>query len=223
MSTLLSDEIVKIDDMWIHGLKIYNDGSQIPYMKMTDDAHRAAFWFLESPSDIFNHYGWKIDNQKADALLVLFDHDIVELTYYLYSAANEISIDMVVNVLIGPIAEWKKIHSAEQKKLPINSLELKEFVLMTTNDSFIKSKYKDAMLRILDGESLEDIKSDESYWSAGEDELKELVLAVVREHTDKIKSDNHEKMTNWLTGQVMKASKGKADPTKVKSIIMEML
>ncbi len=223
MSKLLKNEVVKIEDGWIHGFCTYDDGMRIPYMKMEETTHKEKFWFLQSSSDIFSRYGWKIDAQKIDALLALFNHDIVALTYYLYAASNENSIDLVVNILLGPVAEWKKNHSVDQTTIPIDALELKDFVLMVQSDSFINSKYKDAMLCVLDGESLTDIRNNSSYWAADTDELKELISTIIQENADKIKSDNHEKMINWLTGQVMKASKGKANPTDVKLTIQEML
>jgi Asp-tRNA(Asn)/Glu-tRNA(Gln) amidotransferase B subunit len=75
--------------------------------------------------------------------------------------------------------------------------------------------FKDVVTRWLMGEgSLLEVLSDEKYARADTSEVDRIIEQVRTEHADKV--DGSEKMANWLTGQVMRLTGGKADPAYVK-------
>lgn len=217
---IISDEIVEVSRDWTHGIRTYEDGTKIPYMKMNTSAYERNFWFLQPPQKIIDHYGWKISDQKINAMLSLFDDNIIDLIYYLYAAAiNTPHIDLVVKLLIGPVAEWTSTKNIAFKSSVLMPNELREFISVVTEAEFISSKYKQAMIEYLDGATLDSIRNNKAFWQGDNDDLNAVVSKVISDNQDKIVSDNRDKMINWLTGQVMKATKGQADPVVVKSII----
>ena len=64
------------------------------------------------------------------------------------------------------------------------------------------------------GRSPEEIAKELGFEPADEGEIDAIIDEVIAGNPDKVEEikGGNEKLVNWLTGQVMKASKGKANP-----------
>ena len=84
-----------------------------------------------------------------------------------------------------------------------------------------KKYFKDIVTRWLYGEaSILEIVADKKYVKADESIVDIAVQEVYNENTNAY--DGSDKILNWLVGQVMKKTKGKADASKLKEKIIEI-
>lgn len=94
--------------------------------------------------------------------------------------------------------------------------------LMFTYEIFEKKHFKDITRRWLMGEaSIREILNDPKYVKADESVVDTAVEEVYSEHGSKY--DGTDKLFNWLVGQVMKKTQGKAQASTVREKLLEKL
>lgn len=233
---ILSKKIIAQDDKWVRWETKYKDGSVVESLQITEEHHKEVCWFLDAPSEIFEDHlkmphAAEISDAKWFDIQNMFDENWVQPKDgfsgigWIYYASLNTDIRLVINWLLGPIAETM----TENEISPINidwlyhPSDINEFYeKVYMNEKFIKSKTKEAVVD-LSFKSVEEILATESFFKSGDGIEKALVDKLVAEHQDKIDKQGFEKVLNWLVGQVMKESRGKADPAEVKSILNGML
>lgn len=247
---ILSKKIVSQDEKWIRYETKYKDGSVVVSLQLTDEHHKKVCWFLDDPSEIFEDHlslphADEISHAKWFDIQNMFDENWVRangdpeydmlkcpLPYpsgdsgiaYIYYASMGRDIRVIVNWLLGPIAEVLSESEIEVRNMhwlyrigDISNFYEKIYM----NEKFIKSKAKDAIVD-LSFKSIEEILATEEYFKSGDGIEQALVEKIVAANQEKIDKDGFDKVLNWLVGQVMKESRGKADPAEVKSILNGM-
>lgn len=97
----------------------------------------------------------------------------------------------------------------------VSPLNIRDLATLTTNPRFSSSKSKDAVKSFLDGVTIESLEADKSYWAQDTSELDEIIELVYNRERDKIQNSDPNKIVNWFVGQVMKETRGTADPSVV--------
>lgn len=217
------------DGNWHHGWSQTDKNSpQVPWMSLTTEAHTRAFWFLQPPVDIFAQWDCEtLQSKRYDELQTFFETDWVNgINYIYYSMNGDASrFKIIVNWLLGPISEilneWEVSGSVIWDIL--HPSELSEMYSIFRTNGFIKSKAKDAIHDLMHGFTIDTIKGDEDYWAGDDTELDKLIQAVYEDNKEKVLAGNPDKIGNWLVGQVMKASRGKADPAAVRGKVVTLI
>jgi hypothetical protein len=217
------------DGDYHHGWTQNDENSpQLPWMKLTVEAHTRVFWFLQPPVELFQQWGWEeLTSKRYDELQSFFDSEWVRGINYIYYATNgdAESFKPIVNWLLGPISEilneWEVSGSAIWDIL--HPSELSEIYSVFRTNGFIKSKAKDAIHDLMHGFTIDTIRNDPDYWAGDDSELDKLIQSVYEDNKDTILAGNPDKIGNWLVGQVMKASRGKADPAAVRGKVVILI
>ena len=217
------------DDVYVYGYTRHKGSKRAyPWIQLTDSAHKKLYWFLRNPKDIFNVWGFpELDIKRYEELQNFFDPDWSSGVKYLcYATAFEVDrFKQIVSWLLGPITEtlkaWEVPYTSIFHILPPE--DLYEFHSMTLEKGFITSKSKYALHDLLHGFSIDSIRQDSNYWVGDESVIDTLISIVMARESNKINNTDKQKMLNWLVGQVMKESKGTADPVAVKDKIKKLL
>ena len=176
--------------------------------KMKDKEWKKRFGILENPSSFFeNTHGWKIESNKLKFLIDKYNHDILALYRNLYSLLKDDSsfIDFAISFLLEHDMKYYNHHNV------LNIFK------MVRNDKFNTTDMKNIFSRLLT-EKYEDVINDSKYQKQSDDIIKNTIITLVKEHSEKLKK-NPTPMRKWLIGQVMKELKGKCDPLVVKELI----
>jgi Glu-tRNA(Gln) amidotransferase subunit E-like FAD-binding protein len=206
------------DDKWIYGCDVMESGASVSWIKITDREHRRYFWFLYPTNDIGEQIKWpKLNDSKVVEFDRIIEEWRIEAFYYVHQIiSGKIEcLDSVVNWIIGPMTEILNEWEIPLKKLPDlwSAEDLRKFLDMTQEEGFIKSKTKHALRDFLHGFSLNHIKKDSDYWAKDDNSVDEILDRLFDENQAKL---DNPKMKNWFVGQVMKETKGSADPASVK-------
>lgn len=222
------DVVDSVDENYTHGRTIHEGGFEVPWLKMSDESHKRSFWFLQDPDFIFNSWGYdKLPNQRYIELQNLFGGKWLSGLYYIYySVGSEVeSFKTIVNWLLGPIAgilnEWEV--GADDLWDYLHPSELSEMYSIFRTTGFVRSKSKNAIYDLMHGFTISDIKNDTDYWAGDDTELDNMIQTVYNREVDKITSSDPDKITNWFIGQVMKESRGQADPSLVRSKVTTVM
>lgn len=220
---LINRVITHEDDTWIHGIDYYNDNSETPWVTMTDEGHKKLFWHVYPPNETFSELG--VSDEKWGWLQNFFEESWIEPKgetglYYIWYASYETDANVIANWILGPISETLTECEIDSKNIswlyPLSLL--RDFYKIYSTDKFIKSKAKEAIIE-LSFRTLDEIANDDKFFRGDEGIEKSLVDKVLTANKDKIAEQGFDKIVNWLVGQVMKESRGKADPAEVKRLL----
>jgi len=143
--------------------------------------------------------------------------------YYIWYASLVIDANVIANWILGPISETLTECEVNSKDIahlyPVTLV--RAFYEVYSQDKFIKSKAKEAIME-LSHRTLDEVANDAKYFRGDDGIEKALVEKVLAANKDKIDEQGMEKLANWLVGQVMKESRGKADPAEVKRLLTEI-
>ncbi|NNC95834.1 MAG: Asp-tRNA(Asn)/Glu-tRNA(Gln) amidotransferase subunit GatB [Chitinophagales bacterium] len=163
---------------------------------------------------------------KDDTELLIFDFDLLN---YFRKAAVENNSELTMNWIKGPVKQHLNQYDIDIVDFPIDPLKLKGLLLLINNGDInhniaskkifplmLKEREKTAK-QIWDELNVE-IKSDVS-------SLKQMVEQAVSMFPDKVEAYSNGKkgVVELFMGQVMKASKGTADPALSRKMIIETL
>ena len=201
---------------------------QVPWSKLTDEAHTRQFWFLQPPAGIFAQWGCEVlQTKRYDELQTFFESDWVGGINYIYYSMNGDSsrFKIIVNWILGPVSEILNEWEVDSENIweILHPSVMSELCGIFQTDGFVRSKSKDAVHDVMHGFGTESIKNDPDYWAGDDSELDDLINTVYEEVKEKVLAGNPDKIGNWLVGQVMKAARGKADPAAVRGKVQILI
>lgn len=188
------------------------------WVRIVSSYHEKVFWFLRPPFEVFADQGRDISAENCKYFEDVFGEDVVGGYYYVMSAtsgSNVVHSDRIASLIFNdvmalakamPNLDWVKaispiwIGACAQSMFATRRIDRKYFQTMTR--------------RMLTGEGWIEILSDEMYAIADTSLVDTAIEAVLAENPGKL--DGSEKMLNWMVGQVMRRTQGKADASYVK-------
>ncbi|MBN2804373.1 MAG: Asp-tRNA(Asn)/Glu-tRNA(Gln) amidotransferase subunit GatB [Deltaproteobacteria bacterium] len=134
---------------------------------------------------------------------------------------------LVANWFAGDVQSQLKRADLDIEKSNISSARLIELINMIEEGRLQRSKGKDVLMQIIqDNKDVSDIVKENGWEQVfDESEMDNWVDEVIAKNSpavDQIK-DGNLKILSFLLGQIMKASKGKADPKKARTILEKKL
>lgn len=205
------------DDFWIHGCTIFEDGRKVKWIAITDKHHETAFWMLYPPYRIFQRLNLNINEENSNYLQKIWEDNWVEGVYFFTACcvdikdhANDVA-KIIINDL-SSIANELGIHVSRVLECgQINDLAKAVF-----SDKKVDKKHIRAISeRLMAMEPLTNILDDPAFAKADTSFIDKLIKETLSENGDKF--DGSDKMINWLIGQIMKKSKGKADAIYIRN------
>lgn len=177
------------------------------------------------PDERFSNYTKNLKMSESDAKLIIkykkvsdfFEESIKELQ----------NPKIVLNFIIGIIfSKLENESSKENFDIKLNSEELNKISKLVEDGKLQMNLAKSTINKILEtGKKLEEIINPNELRSIDENELKEVCLKVINENIAAVDDykNGKEKALKALIGQVMKVTKGKADPKKADSTLKGLI
>ena len=144
------------------------------------------------------------------------------------SLAKEIPKKSIINLIFVDLAALINKHGAELRSMPIRPQHCAD-LLMRINDQTISNNIAKEILTIIWNEN--ELQVDQVIENRGlkqmdnSEELTSIIRNIIAEHpkqTEQYKAGKH-KLLGFFVGQVMKQTKGKANPTQVNKILLAEL
>jgi aspartyl-tRNA(Asn)/glutamyl-tRNA(Gln) amidotransferase subunit B len=162
----------------------------------------------------------------SEAALLVADKAVADY-YEAAVALGEVAPGLVANWIAGPLFRLLKETGVGIDGIPVEPRALVDLVALveanTLNRNTAQSVLEDMVAtgrearQIIEEKGLSQI-SDEGA-------LEEIVAGVLGEHPDQVQQylDGKEQVVGWLMGQVMRATRGRANPQVVRTLLKEAL
>jgi len=142
-------------------------------------------------------------------------------------AAEDISPSTIANWMVGDLFGWMNESGCSIRDIRVNPQELTRLIRFHEQKVVNKNSAKEILQEMLrNGKSAEEIIHEKGLEQiSSSDELEKAVAAVLQKYPAEVESFHAGKETvfNWLFGQVMQATGGKANPQKVREILKKAL
>ena len=142
------------------------------------------------------------------------------------SLAKEIS-KSIINLIFVDLAALINKHGAELRSMPIRPQHCAD-LLMRINDQTISNNIAKEILTIIWNENelqVDQVIENRASQMDNSEELTSIIRDIIAGHpkqTEQYKAGKH-KLLGFFVGQVMKQTKGKANPTQVNKILLAEL
>jgi len=131
------------------------------------------------------------------------------------------------NWLTGEVTAWVRRTGANPDAVPLAGSQLAELVTMVEDGTVSSSAAKDVLEGVLSGEGDPgDVAAARDLVQISDDSALEAAVAeVIEQNPDAVVSyrSGETKVVGFLVGQVMRATRGRADPKRVNELLVEAL
>jgi aspartyl-tRNA(Asn)/glutamyl-tRNA(Gln) amidotransferase subunit B len=179
------------------------------------------------PNALFEKYTTEFALSEYDALnlteskeIALFFEEITKSTNNYKAAANWV---------MGSVKSYLNQNAVEISDFPLKANKIVEIIQLVDEQKIINSTAEQRLFPAMIKNPLESAEklSEQNGWLLQTDtnELENLVTSVLEEHSDELDrlKKGEKKLIGFFMGQIMKASKGSANPKEVTQIINEFI
>ena len=168
----------------------------------------------------------------ADYGLPVYDADVLttsrDLAAYFEACVETVGDPKLVsNWVMGEVLRWLKAHDLEIKASSVKPADLAGLIKLVQEGAVSNIVAKDVLAEMFaSGNSADQIVEDKGWKQISDaDSLGGVIDQVIAQHPGPVADIRGGKLqaVGFLVGQVMKASKGKANPQKVNAMIRERL
>ena len=144
---------------------------------------------------------------------------------YLLTLEN-VDLKIASNLLLGDITAYL---NKENKQLEDTKFTKEKFILVVQKlamGSISNKNFKDMMVRLFEtDQDVETLISDFKNSSTSENDLVHIIEEIVMNHPSSVEDylSGKDRAIKFLMGQIMKETKGKADPQLANKILLEVL
>ena len=221
-----------------HDYRYFPDPDLLPLIISPDWIEEIRASMVEPPDLCFSRFiDSKIDsNSKAtyalskyDASMLTADIDIANYFEKVVEIIGRKEAKLCANWVIGEVAARLNQDNKNIKASPVSPKQLAELILRICDGTISGKTAKDVFSTMWDGENHatadEIIKTKGLKQISNSDEITKLVDMILIDNPQQVADfcRGKEKAFNSLVGQVMKATKGKANPAQVNDILKERL
>lgn len=158
-----------------------------------------------------------ITDQKE---IALYFEDLIQNTKNYKSAANWI---------MGDIKSFLNKNAISIESFPVSAIRVAEMIQLIDegkiNNNIASQKMLPAMIDTPGKTVLQLAEENQWIQSSDQDDLEPIVKEVIRENPDEVEryKNGEKKLTGFFMGQIMKKSKGKADPKSTNILLQKLL
>ncbi len=225
----------KIEGDWQN---TYDECGKLVSMKLSEEAYPRVCWFVRDPYDVMTECGYTITKENAHLIKDFIDGEYIDTLHWFTAACwDKKQANEVVKWMVGPLKELQ-VYTGGQSKigettvgrpnlktLKFTAVDFGIFVSKVTDKTITATMGKEVLRRLFKGEELEKILEDDQFKVSSGDEVEKIideVIATNPSQVEEVKGGN-EKILGWLVGQIMKASRGKANAAEAKETLKEKL
>ncbi len=177
----------------------------------------------ELPDEKFDRFRkeYGLEDELVESLVT--DPELAEAFEEL---AGDHDTDLVAAWLTGELKKTLNYNGIAYSRSGLQTAWL-DHIIGLLEDNEISDRNAEMLLRELieDPRDPQEVIEQQDLLQAEEDEIKEIVTAVLEDHEDAVQDyrDGKEDAINFLVGQIMQESNGKADPKEARQMLMEEL
>lgn len=207
-----------------HDYRYFPDPDLLP-IRTADIVAKMRPFVPELPHEKCTRYVREFEVSEYDASVLSSDRDLC--LYFEQAAKDSPTPKKVANWVINTVLGSLNEHSLSVKEFPVKPDSLRTIVQMVEEGKLSNNQAKeiyDVLFETPDRDPAE-IAKEKGFEPADDSEIEgflEDAIAANPEKIAEIKAGN-DKLINWLTGQVMKSSKGKANPKTIGEMIRKKL
>lgn len=160
---------------------------------------------------------------KYDAYVLTSNYemaDFFEKTLEVCSDCKSIS-----NWLMGYVSAYMNENNLKISQIKLTPQYLGELVNLITSDKISNSIGKTVLIEVLDKDisPMKIVEDKGLIQNNNENELRDAIKSIMKENDEKVNQilSGKEKLIGWFVGQVMKETKGRANPKLVNKILKE--
>jgi aspartyl-tRNA(Asn)/glutamyl-tRNA(Gln) amidotransferase subunit B len=165
----------------------------------------------------------------GDADILAVDRDVA--TYFEAAVsdaqATGIAPKTVSNWIVGELFRWLKSEDVDIQQVPVTPTALVGLVALVEKGTITANSGKAVMAQMLStGRSANDIVEEKGLAQVSDqDTLEKIVDDLLAANPDQVARyrDGKETLLQWFVGQVMRATRGKANPSMVTALLTEKL
>ncbi len=208
-----------------HDYRYFRDPDLVTIHTTDEEIEELRAKIPELPDEKFNRYVKETGISETDARLLTKSRKVAE---FFEAASDGVKNPKTVsNFILGQI--FRRLETEEDKDLgnfPISAEYLNELVKMIDGGKLKMNLAKETLDKMLDsGKPMSAFISEQDLVGVDDSELDEICTQLVNDNP-KIVSDylsGKEKAVKALVGQVMRATKGRADAVKAEQILVEKI
>lgn len=203
-----------------HDYRYFPDPDLKPLIVTEDDIASVRLAMREHPDQVLNRLTTDRQLPSHDVKVLMQDVPLLDLFESTCAIAKHVSPKMISKWIVGELNAELKL----AKKTTVKAHDLAQIMQALAAKKLSSKMVKDCLPKLVQGVSY-DILSD--MFGDGQvsdmDQLHGWVDAVMDEHPDVVKKIQGGKVAsaNFLMGQVMKMSQGRANPDAVRRIILD--
>lgn len=134
---------------------------------------------------------------------------------------------LIINWLKGPVSATLNENQTNFDAPPINSDQLAELLNLLAENKIVSSQAKKIYEQVLaTNKSIMTIIQEQGFDQTFDSELlKKIISQVIENHPNQVKEylSGKEKLLGFFVGQVMKQTKGKANPSEINKLVIEQI
>lgn len=207
------------DDVWEYGKTYIDDEFITDWMRL-----KKELWVSKKPIEYLADFHIFVNEKTAETIENIVDGNI-NLLYWMWGIThtNDRYSDIFVKLLLGPLSRESKNRNISIKDV-IHPITIKRYIEAVDQDLIDKSKSKEFFEELLTRISFDDLMNSDKFKPIDHGSMSVFVDEVINNNPDQVqKAKQNPQLINWLVGQVMKNSKGKASADVVKQLINKKL
>ncbi len=179
------------------------------------------------PSELFKQFVEKFDLSEYDASLLIEDKEIA--SYYTNLIELIPNYKMACNYLMGTVKSYLNEKAITISELPISIEKLADLIKLVEADKISHSAANQKLFPAMISQPSEDVAKLASSLNIMQESdlgfLETVIAEVIASHPDELEryKNGQKQLMGMFMGQVMRASKGKADPKVTSKLLTEML
>lgn len=208
-----------------HDYRYFPEPDLVIYKLNKEDIQREKEAIVALPSERRKRFIEQYSLGKKETEIIISD---LALSFFLEDCFKYYdNVGKLSNWIIGPLLEVLHNKNIEASDIKLSPLHFAKLVRMTEEDKITNLVAKNILQEIIDKDQDPELVVQERDLASlsDEDELIQLVRGTLKENPKPAKDylDGKEQALMFLVGQVMRKTKGKANPNKLKELFKKAL
>lgn len=179
------------------------------------------------PNELKKKYIEDLGLSEYDAQVITDQKEIA--LYFEKLVANTDNFKAAANWIMGDVKSYLNKYAITIEEYPVTPIRLAEMIEMIKdgkiNNNIASQKILPALLKSPDKTVLQIAEENQWIQSSNDEDLTPIVQEVINENPDEVEryKNGEKKLTGFFMGQIMKKSKGKADPKTTNILLQKLL
>ena len=197
----------------------------IPFVVLTDEMIEAAIKTIPMLPDERREKYLALGVSEINTQKLIQNRSLSD--YFNTLLSDKTNHQIASNLLLGDISGYLNKHEKEITDTTLTKARFLELIKLMEDKTLTSKNLKDILDSVLEKEdSISDIMKEEGIENITDDnEIKAVINKIINDNPDSVNDylNGHDRALKYLMGQVMKETKGKANPAMASELLKEEL